>query len=156
MDLHRRMAANEAAAGETLAAAAPLVFRAQWSMLVHAANVPLVTFGTPGAPALDPISLRRLGPFDTLHRVVLEPGWLPGWDAHRAVVVPLRRQQAVIIGRLGEPAFLRSELARLVHLVGAADGTVGGDALVPGVDPAAHRSPVAAPLYTRQENQGSD
>ena len=150
VDLRRRMADDGARAGETLVAAAPLVFRAQWSVLVHAASVPQIICGTPGAPHLDPDSIRRFRPFDTLHRVLLEPGWVPGWDAHHAVVVPMEAQQIVIIGRRGEPAFFRSELARLAHLVGGSVSTGDGDGPVFTVDPqSVHRIPVAAPLYSR-------
>jgi hypothetical protein len=156
VDLHRRMAAAGARAGETLVTAAPLVFRAQWSVLLQVSTVPRLTFGTPGAPHLDRDSQRRFRPFDTIHRVALEPGWLPGWDAHHALLASIWEQQVVIIGRRGEPAFFRSELARLAHLVGGSDGTDdwGGPEFI--VDPQeAHRTPVAAPLYTRQGGEGT-
>ena len=151
VELHRRMAADSSRAVQTLVTAAPLVFRAQWSLLLQASAVPHVTFSTPGAPVLDGDSVGRFRPFDTLHRVELESGWLPGWDAHQAVVAPVGDGQVVVVGRHGEPPFFRSELVRLAHLVGGADSTDVRGAPVFTADPnALHRSPVAAPLYTRR------
>ncbi len=148
--LHQRMAADARRAGETLATAAPLVFRAQWSVLLEVSEAPQVIFAGPGAPHLGTAALERFGPFDTVHRVVLEPGWLPGWDAHHAVVAPLAEHQAVVIGRLGEPAFFTSELARLAHLVGWVDDTEGsGQAGPPARAAEPGRNPVATPLYLR-------
>ena len=119
IELHRRIAADPSRAGEILASAAPLVFRAQWSVLLDVSAAPQVTFGTPGAPDLDADHLRRFGPFDLLHRVALEPDWIPGADAHHAVVSPMADQRAVIVARRGEPPFFGSELARLAHVTGA-------------------------------------
>lgn len=154
VELHRRMAADHARAGETLVSAAPLVFRAQWSLLLQVPESPHVTFSSPGAPDLDLDTARRFGPFDTVHRVTLEPGWLPGWEAHHAAVAPLPDQRAVVIGRRGEPPFFSSELARLAHLVGGADTIEIPDQALPRTQPGtAHRNPIAAPLYTRQDQQ---
>ena len=91
VELRRRMTADDSHADEILASAAPLVFRAQWSLLLHLSPAPRVVFSTPDAP--DPASeiLQRFRPFDTIHRVALEPDWLPGWDAHHAVVAPPAR-----------------------------------------------------------------
>ena len=149
--LHRRMAADSSRAAETLVTAAPLVFRAQWSLLLQVSAVPQVRFSTPGAPGLDVDCVGLFRPFDTLHRVELESGWLPGWDAHHAVVAPMGDQQVVVVGRRGDPPFFRSELARLAHLVGGGDDTDDTDAPVFTADSnALHRSPVAPPLYTRR------
>jgi hypothetical protein len=154
VELHRRMAADNSRSGETLVSAAPLVFRAQWSLLLlHVSGTPHVTFSSPGAPELDHIA-QRFGPFDTLHRVALEPGGLPGWEAHHAVVAPVCEQRAVVIGRRGEPPFFPSELARLAHLVGGADSPAISDQALPTTQPsAAHRTPIAAPLYIREDQQ---
>jgi hypothetical protein len=149
VELHRRMAADSAHAGETLATAAPLVFRAQWSLLLELTAGPHVTFRSPGAPDLQPDHLWSFGPFDEVHRVPLEAGWLPGWEDHHAVVAPLADGRVVVVGRRGEPPFFPSELARLAHLVGWVDLADAGRAgPVRPPDPA-HRTPVAAPLYVR-------
>ena len=60
--------------------------------------------------------MERLAPFDHTHRIDLEPGWLPGWGDSTVVVTPLTRDRAIAIGRLGGPAFMDSEIARLHHL----------------------------------------
>jgi hypothetical protein len=157
VELHRRMTADDERAGETLVVAAPLVFRAQWSLLLDVSGAPEVIFRGPGAPDLERDVVGRFHPFETIHRVALEPGWLPGWEAHHAVVAPVPERRAVIIGRRGEPPFFPSELARLAHLVGGPD---------PGEDPdqtprrtvgpgAAHRTPIAAPLYSREDQDPS-
>jgi hypothetical protein len=154
VELHRRMAADHSRAGATLVSAAPLVFRAQWSLLLQVFGTPHVTVSSPGAPDLNPDIVQRFGPFDTIHRVALEPGWMPGWEAHHAVVAPVSEQQAAVIGRRGEPPFFPSELARLAHLVGGADTTAVSDQALPTTMPsAAHRTAIAAPLYTREDQR---
>jgi hypothetical protein len=151
VELHRRIAADRRRAGETLVVAAPLVFRAEWSLLLQVSDTPQVTFSSPGAPHLEPEVTQRFSPFDVVHRVDLEPGWLPGWAAHHAVVAPIWPERAVVIGRPGEPPFFASELARLAHLVGAAD-TMDSfrPAVATGRPDTAHRTPIAAPLYSRE------
>ena len=148
--LHRRMAVDGPHAGETLATAAPLVFRAQWSLLLDLATSPRVTFRSPGSPDLGPGDLPRFAPFDSVHRVALEDGWRPGWEAHHAVVAPLPGCQAVVVGRRGEPPFFPSELARLAHLVGWVDLADAGRAAPARRPDPGHRTPVAAPLYVRE------
>ena len=151
IELHRRIAADPSRAGEILASAAPLVFRAQWSVLLDVSAAPQVTFATPGAPDLDAAQLRRFDPFDMLHRVALEPDWIPGTDAHHAVVSPIADQRAVIVARRGEPPFFGSELARLAHVTGATATTDMFDQPQSTTDPqTAHRTPVATPLYERR------
>ena len=152
VELRRRMTADDSHADEILASAAPLVFRAQWSLLLHLSPAPRVVFSTPDAP--DPASeiLQRFRPFDTIHRVALEPDWLPGWDAHHAVVAPLPAQRVVIIGRHGDPEFFRSELARLAHLTDNASTVDLSDQAGTDAEPTpAHRRPVAPPLYLRDD-----
>jgi len=51
-----------------------------------------------------------------VHRVELESDWVAGWGDCTLVVVPLTRDRAMVVGRLGGPAFLDSEIARLNHL----------------------------------------
>ncbi|MBM7797331.1 hypothetical protein JOE57_000252 [Microlunatus panaciterrae] len=111
-----RMMADPAHAAETLVAQAPVVFRAQWAILVErcVGSAPgAVTFSTPHAPDLSPESLSHLQPFDDTHVTDLEPGWAPGWQDSTVVVAPLTDDRAIAIGRIGGPAFLGSEVARL-------------------------------------------
>ena len=154
VELHRRMVADGERAPETLMAAAPLVFRARWSLLMDVSGTPRVTARSPGAPDLDPEVARRFAPFDTLHRVALEQDWLPGWEPHHAVVAPLSDRQVLVVGRPGEPPFFASELARLGHLVGT-PGTAEEPAEAPAAPGAGgHRTPVAPPLYLRPGGAG--
>ena len=150
LELLRRMNADSCGAAEMLASASPIVFRAQWGLVLDVSAEPRVTFGTPAAPELDAETLGRFGPFDTTHRVTLDDGWLPGWDDHHAVVAPMSEQRAVVVGRRGEPAFFLSELARLDYLVGASRGSVVSAEFAPSVNSVVkHRHPLAAPLYSR-------
>lgn len=156
IELHERMAADRDHAGEILTAAAPLVFRADWSLLMELSSLPRVVYATPTAPPLDTAGVDRFRPFDTIHRIVLEPEWRPGAEAHHAALAPIAETQAVIIGRRGEPPFFRSELARLAYLVG---DTGRSDSTVQPSSPSTssqlgHRTPVTTPLYTRT-NDGS-
>ena len=151
IELHRRIAADPSRAGEILVSAAPLIFRAQWSVLLDVSAAPHIIFDTPTAPDLDADHLRRFGPFDIIHRVALEPDWIPGSDAYHAVVSPMADQRAVIVARRGEPPFFGSELARLAHVTGATATTDMFDQPQSTTDPkAAHRRPVATPLYERR------
>jgi hypothetical protein len=51
------------------------------------------------------------GPFDATHLVVGH-SCLPGWESCHAVVAPMPRQRAVVVGRRGDPPFFRSDLAQ--------------------------------------------
>jgi hypothetical protein len=149
VQLLQRMAANPDRSAETFVTAAPLVFRAQWSVLVEI-GTPVVTLSTPGSPTLEAAVLALFSPFDSVHRVALPDGWLPDRGECNAVVAPLGSEHAVIIGRPGDPPFLASEMARLHYLVGSVSDVSGLHE--PATDVAlsnAHRSVLAAPLYRR-------
>jgi hypothetical protein len=103
-------------AAEILVNAAPVVFRAHWALLIDLLTGPTVATGTEMAPEPDAEALAQLGPFHTLHRAELQEDWLRGWVSATAVVAPLARQQALVVGRQGGPPFLDSELARIGHL----------------------------------------
>ena len=77
---------------------------------------PRSSFSTTLAPDLTPELAARFTPFDATHRTDLDAGWSPGWADTTAVVTPLARDRVIVIGRLGGPAFLDSEIARLHHL----------------------------------------
>ena len=112
-----RMTTDPANAAETLVSLSPVVFRSHWSLLLDVTGDGVRTLAaTTLAPELDTANAGPLAPFDTTHRVELESGWLPGWAESTVVVVPLTRDRAIAIGRLGGPAFLDSEIARLHHL----------------------------------------
>ncbi|GAA3715254.1 amino acid-binding protein [Microlunatus aurantiacus] len=112
-----RMTADPANAAETLVSLSPVVFRSHWSVLLGVGDGEVVSLAsTTLAPDFDTASTAVLAPFDITHRLELPSGWLPGWADSTVVVVPLNRGRAIAIGRLGGPAFLDSEIARLHHL----------------------------------------
>ncbi len=112
-----RMANDPDHAAETLVASAPVVFRSQWAVLVEVADQTTgkgaVSFSSSMAPDFSPDTLRPLRPFDRAHRADLPDQWLPGWSESTMLVSPLTLDRAIVIGRTGGPAYLRSEVARL-------------------------------------------
>ena len=111
-----RMTADPTNAAETLVSLCPVVFRSHWAILLDLTGHPQVAYSTTLAPDLDAAVVAHLAPYDRTHRVDLESGWRPGWGDSTAVVTPLTRDRVIAIGRLGGPAFLDSEIARLHHL----------------------------------------
>ncbi|SDT40223.1 hypothetical protein SAMN04489812_5628 [Microlunatus soli] len=113
-----RMTNDPEHAAETLVSSAPAVFRSQWAVLValSADGAGTATYSTPMAPDLSSEDLQRLAPFDSTHRLSLDGEWIPGYDDSVVVVAPLGGDRAIVIGRLGGPSYLDSEVARLGHL----------------------------------------
>ncbi|MCW2811731.1 MAG: hypothetical protein JWP61_2189 [Friedmanniella sp.] len=112
-----RMTADPMHAAETLVSLCPVVFRSHWATLIEVLpDQARPTFSTTLAPDLTPEIAARLAPFDVTHRVHLASGWSPGWGDTTIVVTPLTQDRVIAIGRLGGPAFLDSEVARLNHL----------------------------------------
>lgn len=112
-----RMRADPPHAAETLVSLCPVVFRSHWATLIDISDdAPRPCFSTPLAPDLTPEIAAKFMPFETTHRTDLEADWSPGWGETTAVVTPLTRDRVIVIGRLGGPAFLESEIARLHHL----------------------------------------
>lgn len=112
-----RMTADPSQAAETLASMCPVVFRSHWATLLDvAADPPRSVFATTLAPDFTELVPDALAPFDKTHRIDLPNGWLDGWSETTSVVTPLANDRAIVIGRLGGPPFLDSEIARLNHL----------------------------------------
>jgi hypothetical protein len=112
-----RMTADPAHAAETLVSLCPVVFRSHWATLLQVEDGSVrPIYSTTLAPDLTPEVAATFGPFDTTHRVDLPSGWSPGWGDTTLVVTPLTGDRAIVIGRLGGPSFLESEIARLHHL----------------------------------------
>jgi hypothetical protein len=113
-----RMTADPDHAAETLVSSAPAVFRSQWAVLVEVAadGTATATYSTPMAPDLTSDHLKGLAPFDEAHRMTLDGEWIPGYDDTVVVIAPLGDRRGIVIGRLGGPAYLDSEVARLRHL----------------------------------------
>jgi hypothetical protein len=112
-----RMTADPPHAAETLVSLCPVVFRSHWATLIDVSDgAPRPSFSTTLAPDLTPEIAAKFTPFDTTHRTDLDADWSPGWGDTTAVVTPLTGDRVIVIGRLGGPAFLDSEIARLHHL----------------------------------------
>src|SRR4029450_5697018 len=112
-----RMAADPPHAAETLVSLCPVVFRSHWASLLDiSGGAPIPGYWTALAPDLPPEVAAKFTPFDATHRTDLDVGWSPGWGDTTAVVTPVTRDRVIIIGRLGGPSFLDSEIARLHHL----------------------------------------
>ena len=113
-----RMTNDPEHAAETLVSSAPAVFRSQWAVLVDVAadGTAQATYNTPMAPDLTSDQLKELAPFEETHRMSLDGEWLPGYDDSVVVISPLGEHRAIVIGRLGGPSYLDSEIARLQHL----------------------------------------
>jgi hypothetical protein len=116
-----RMASDPVHAAETLVSLCPVVFRSHWATLIEVTpEGPRSTFSTTLAPDVTDEVAQTLAPFDVTHRVDLVSGWSPGWGDTTVVVTPLTQDRVIAIGRLGGPAFLDSEIARLHHLAALA------------------------------------
>jgi hypothetical protein len=112
-----RMTADPSHAAETLVTLCPVVFRSHWAALIDSAgHTALPAYATTLAPDLDAEIAARFAPFDSTHRTDLASGWAPGWGDTTVVVTPITQDRVIVIGRLGGPAFLDSEIARLHHL----------------------------------------
>jgi hypothetical protein len=112
-----RMTADPGHAAETLVSLCPVVFRSHWATLLQTdGSLAMPIYSTTLAPDLTPEVAATFGPFDATHRTDLPSGWSPGWGETTLVVTPITRDRVIVIGRLGGPAFLESEIARLHHL----------------------------------------
>ena len=112
-----RMTADPGHAAEILVSLCPVVFRSHWATLLQVEDGSVrPIYSTTLAPDLTPEVAATFGPFESTHRVDLPSGWSPGWGDTTLVVTPLTGDRAIVIGRLGGPAFLESEIARLHHL----------------------------------------
>ncbi len=112
------MTADPGHAAETLVSLCPVVFRSHWAILLadRGRGAPAGLLHDAGPRPRRRRWRRRSSPFESTHRVDLPSGWSPGWGDTTLVVTPLTRDRVIVIGRLGGPAFLESEIARLHHL----------------------------------------
>ena len=112
-----RMTADPGHAAETLVTLCPVVFRSHWATLLRVErDTATPVCSTTLAPDLTPDVAASFAPFDVTHRTDLAAGWVAGWGDTTVVVTPLTQDRVIVIGRLGGPAFLESEIARLHHL----------------------------------------
>jgi ACT domain len=128
-----------------LVALVPVVFRADWAVLVERdADTVLAVDATSAAPAVDGVSDAWL-PLRRGQRLAV-PAGLEAWESTLMIGVPVgSSDRGLVAGRRGGPDFLDSELARLAHLAGLAASIV---ASVDSAEPSAARSGSAEPAGT--------
>jgi ACT domain len=138
LDTHRELELLEALAHATttppepslalklLAAELPRVFSSGWAAVLEAGpagGAPEVLAASDGAPSFQGVALPWL-PLSGPRLLPSEEDWLPERWQEMAVEMMAAPYgdggAAVVVGRSGGPAFRRSELLRLVHLVGIA------------------------------------
>jgi hypothetical protein len=132
LDTHRELELLEALARaaegtsiKLLAAELPRVFHSGWAVVITAADDGgwEVSEASAAAPSFDRLALPWM-PLQTPRLLPSEDEWLPErWQdmAIEMMAVPYGDPGcAVVLGRSGGPAFRRSELLRLMHLIGIA------------------------------------
>ena len=134
LDMHRELdlleALARAAAGtaaKLLAAELPRVFHCSWAVVLQAGEEPAavceVLAASDAAPSFEGIAVPWL-PLPGPRLLPSDDDWLP--ERWREMAIEMMAAPygdgggAVILGRSGGPAFRRSELLRLMHLVGIA------------------------------------
>jgi hypothetical protein len=128
LDLLEELArAAEGTGIKLLAAEAPRVFHSGWAVVLHAGGTPgtvdEVLAASEAAPTFEGLRLPWL-PLDGPRLLPSDDAWLP--ERWREMAIEMMATPygdgggAVVLGRSGGPAFRRSELLRLVHLVGIA------------------------------------
>jgi ACT domain len=134
LDTHRELdllealaRAAEGTAVKLLAAEAPRVFHSGWAVVLQAGSTPgtvgEVLAASEAAPTFEGLRLPWL-PLDGPRLLPSDDDWLP--ERWREMAIEMMAAPygdgggAMVLGRSGGPAYRRSELLRLVHLVGIA------------------------------------
>ncbi|MDP9427684.1 MAG: ACT domain-containing protein [Actinomycetota bacterium] len=132
LDTHRELEllealarAGEGAAVKLLAAELPRVFHSGWAVVLSGdGDGPCeVLAASDAAPSFDAMTVSWL-PLHSGQLLPSEADWLP--ERWREMAIEMMAtpfgspRTAVVLGRSGGPAFRRSELLRLVHLIGIA------------------------------------
>jgi ACT domain len=107
---------DPAKAFQRLTELVPRAFRADWALVVDAADVSARRVeATSAAPDLPDAPLEWF-PIDRAIRLTPGESW-PGWSQTELAAAPLGcSSRAIVFGRFGGPEILDSELARLNHL----------------------------------------
>lgn len=131
LDTHRELElldalarAGEGAAASLLAAELPRVFHSGWAVVLDCGpDGWAVTAASEAAPGFEGVALPWL-PLEGARLLPSDDEWLP--ERWREMAIEMMAAPyggdhcAVVVGRSGGPAFRRSELLRLVHLIGIA------------------------------------
>ncbi|MCA0146465.1 ACT domain-containing protein [Blastococcus sp. LR1] len=128
LDLLDALSRGDRAPAELLTAELPRVFHSGWAAIIDGAAQPAalavdaVLAASEAAPSFVGLTLPWL-PLDGPRLLPSDDPWLPErWQemAIEMMAVPYGAGRAVVLGRSGGPAFRRSELLRLAHLIGIA------------------------------------
>ena len=131
LDTHRELElldalahAGQGSAAELLAAELPRVFHSGWAVVIDCgARGWSVRSASEAAPSFDGVELPWM-PLTGAQLLPSDDEWLP--ERWREMAIEMMAAPyggdacAVVMGRSGGPAFRRSELLRLVHLIGIA------------------------------------
>jgi hypothetical protein len=128
LDLLDALSRGDRAPAELLTAELPRVFHSGWAAILDGAAQPAplpegaVLAASEAAPSFAGLALPWM-PLDGPRLLPSDDPWLPErWQemAIEMMAVPYGAGRAVVLGRSGGPAFRRSELLRLAHLIGIA------------------------------------
>ncbi|MDR1450030.1 MAG: amino acid-binding protein, partial [Propionibacteriaceae bacterium] len=93
-----------------------LVFHSTWAALLTTADPVRVLAASEQAPDFEADGVAALGDLSEARTFALPSEWLPQWGEALIAVVPMGDDRVIVLGRLGGPEYLPSELARLRHL----------------------------------------
>jgi len=110
-----KMTADPGRAAEILTQSAPTVFYCQWAGLLDTRSGTVI-HTSEMAPDLDPRAIEQLAPLEGTRRFELPDGWIENWGQTAIALSPIGADRCIVLGRLGGPEFLDSEMSRLQHL----------------------------------------
>ncbi len=101
----------------------PVVFRADWAVLLRRGDEVVAAERTSAAPHVDGVAAQWV-PLPRPRRLT-GPAQEEAWEATLLIGVPVGSPDVVLVaGRRGGPEFLDSEMARMAHLAGLAASIV--------------------------------
>jgi hypothetical protein len=120
LELLDHMESEPGRSAELLVEGAPQVFHSTWAALLTQSEPVTVLAATERAPDFEADGVAALGDLTAARVFALPPEWLPQWGETLIALAPLSGGRVVVLGRLGGPAYLPSELTRLRHLAALA------------------------------------
>lgn len=134
LDLHQELQLIDAVAGakgdglQVLADLAPRSLNVSWAMVVTSTSDDAVLLAASGGAPETPLTRADWLPLDAATGFDPNSAWIPGpWRDHDTLLAaaPLGDgSKALLLGRVGGPAFRPSEVARLGYLTGIISGLV--------------------------------